>query len=266
MNQETSQVFMPSDSNRISKTSLRVIKALEVVTGHQEPISATQLADRMGVNRISAYRALMTLVESGFLVPSDRPRHYQASYRLLALTRCLSLSERSTDVIQDVLRTVASETQAGCYFCVLEGDRIIAIQHECAEGDDTLPFEIGELVEAAPTAIGRAILAFQPKTRAAALFNQGLVQHTEQTLTDPSDLTRELADVRDAGFAVTDRQYHDDLRCLAVPVLGHCADRPTGLTIHCQCSQFSISTLRDHSKILLEQSQRLAAELSDLSH
>ena len=233
---------MPSDSNRISKTSLRVIKALEVVTEHQKPISATQLADQMGVNRISAYRALMTLVESGYLIPSDRPRHYEASYKLLTLTRSLSLSEQRADIVQDVLRTIISETEASCYFCVLEGDHVIAVQHESAKSGDDLPIRIGELVDAAPTAVGRAMLAFQPKARAANLISQGLKQHTQQTTTDPNALLQELAGIHEAGFSVADQQYLNDLRCLAVPVLGHCADRPTGLTIHCHCSEGAVTS------------------------
>ena len=102
--------------------------------------------------------------------------------------------------------------------------------------------------------------------RAASVINQGLTQHTEQTTIDPSELLRELEEINENGFSVADRQYQDDLCCLAVPVLGHCADRPTGLTIHCHCSQMSLSTLREHSQVLKEQSQRLAAELGGLTH
>lgn len=43
-------------------------------------------------------------------------------------------------------------------------------------------------------------------------------KHTEYTITDIDDLREELKRVEALGYAVDEREYNKDVRCLAVPV------------------------------------------------
>lgn len=52
----------------------------------------------------------------------------------------------------------------------------------------------------------------------AYLARVTLVAYTHQTVTDKAQLLRELLEIREQGFAVTENQYETGLRGISVPI------------------------------------------------
>jgi IclR family pca regulon transcriptional regulator len=74
---------------------------------------------------------------------------------------------------------------------------------------------VGTRQPAYATALGRVLLAGLPEPARALGALRPL---TPRTITDEAELTRELAQVRAQGYALTDEELEEGLRSIAVPV------------------------------------------------
>jgi hypothetical protein len=74
-------------------------------------------------------------------------------------------------------------------------------------------------VPAHATAVGQALLAYQPEA-AEAVVGAGLTALTGDTIADPDRLARTLEEVRDRGYATNVRQWYRETAGVAAPVRG----------------------------------------------
>jgi DNA-binding IclR family transcriptional regulator len=76
------------------------------------------------------------------------------------------------------------------------------------------------------TGVGKALLAFGPPERLAAVLAAGLVRRTPRTVIAPGLLRAELDRVRRRGIAEEHEESATGIACVAAPVLG-----PDGLAV-----------------------------------
>lgn len=78
--------------------------------------------------------------------------------------------------------------------------------------------KIGQRLPAYCTGIGKALLSGHSRQEIAALFPAPLKRYTENTLTDPEDLLRELKETRQSGFAYEHSELTEGICCVATPL------------------------------------------------
>lgn len=81
--------------------------------------------------------------------------------------------------------------------------------------------DIGRELPVHSTALGKVLLAFQPRQRVLELIaGKELARSTPKTVTSKTRLLVELDQVRNQGYAIVDGEAYSDLCSLAVPILG----------------------------------------------
>lgn len=81
--------------------------------------------------------------------------------------------------------------------------------------------DIGRELPMHSTALGKVLLAFQPRQRVLELIaDRELARSTPKTVTSKTRLLAELDQVRKQGYAIVDGEAYSDLCSLAVPILG----------------------------------------------
>jgi DNA-binding IclR family transcriptional regulator len=69
------------------------------------------------------------------------------------------------------------------------------------------------------TALGKSILAHLPGDRVEAIVDRhGFASETPKTITDRGELSADLDNVRERGFALDDEEFLAGLRCVGAPV------------------------------------------------
>lgn len=78
----------------------------------------------------------------------------------------------------------------------------------------------GTMAPSYSSSVGKVLLAYNVgSTNVHDFFKkETLKQHTKTTLTNLDDLARELDKITEQGYALDDREYHDNVRCIAAPV------------------------------------------------
>jgi IclR family pca regulon transcriptional regulator len=189
---------------------LAVIRAFD----EEHPaLTLSEVARVTGLARAAARRFLLTLVELGYMHVDGRL--FRLSPRLLDLGRPYLSSLTVPELALPHLRTFAAEVRESSTIAVLDGADIVYVAHAAARRILSVSVVVGSRDPAAATALGRALLAWQPAERVSSL---DLQPYTERTIVDHAALRRELARVARQGYALVDQELEDGLRALAAPI------------------------------------------------
>jgi hypothetical protein len=105
----------------------------------------------------------------------------------------------------------ASDTQKSTNYSVLDGDEVVYITSVNAPRVVTPGFDPGTRLPAHTSTAGRVLLAAQSDENLHAYLERvTLIAYTHQT--DKQQLLREMLQIREQGFAVTEGQYETGLR------------------------------------------------------
>jgi IclR family transcriptional regulator, KDG regulon repressor len=198
--------------------ALRLLSTLARAEG---TLGVTELSRGLGIAPSTAYRLLSTLTAHGFATRVPEERRYRRGPALLRLGARQRVGEyaRLREVAHPLLERLADRTGETTHLAVLDGPDVVGIDH--VESSQTLVVRhpVGSRVPAHATAVGQALLAYQPEV-AEAVVGDGLVPLTGDTIADPERLARTLEEVRDRGYATNVRQWSRETAGVAAPVRG----------------------------------------------
>src|SRR5262249_3917028 len=123
----------------------------------------------------------------------------------------LELREAVLPFLQDLHHATKITVQLG----VLEGGQILVV--EKITGHRAMPMlsQVGGVIPAHCSALGRAILAYSEPAVAGPL-----AARTPRTLTNPVAIMRELTAVPERGWAVDREEGNIGVSCVAAPIFG----------------------------------------------
>lgn len=210
-------VSVPRRSKRLSSVAT-AIALLKQFTAEEYEIGVSGLARKLGVAKSTVHRLAQTLVSEGMLEQNPENEKYRLGIALFGLgalvRRRMNLSSEARQDLF-VLRQSTNET---VQLAILDHTEIMYIYNLESTQAIRVNSDIGVRKPAFCTANGRAILAFQPDDVQAAVIAAGLTRRAPKTDTDPANLRKVLADVRQRGYAIEDEESEAGMRAIAAPI------------------------------------------------
>jgi DNA-binding IclR family transcriptional regulator len=200
-------------------SALRCFEMLEVLAKPPYEHGVKEIADGTGLAMASTHRALATLVEAGFAEQDATTRRYRVSGKALwtggAYLRRSSVYHAAFFVIQDLAR----EVEGLVHLAVFDQGSVLYLHTVGRMRSASLCADTGDRRPAHSTALGKALLAYQP----VEVVERALAdapRFTARTITSPAAMHEELALVRNTGVAIDEEEGSPDLRCAAAPIFG----------------------------------------------
>lgn len=197
----------------------RVATILGAFTGSQTAFSVADLARRTELPPTTTYRIVDELVLEG-LLQRDPKGLIQIGNRLWAQVSrgspMLELREAAMPFMEDVQAVVGHHTALG----VLEGDDVLYIERL---GSRTSTINIALVAKRLPlhgASSGMVLLAHAPAEFQERMLSRRLPKFTSRTVVDPMILRRQLADIRQQGYAVRSGIIIAPSSGIAVPIFG----------------------------------------------
>ncbi len=196
----------------------RAIVLLDLLADAGGEVAISRLAELSGLPLPTIHRLMRTLVTHGY-VRQEASRRYALGPRLIRLGEGAA-RQLGTWARPQLVELVAAVGETA-NLALLEGDDVVYVAQVPSTHSMRMFTEVGRRVFAHCTGVGKALLAQLPaETVQEILARTGMPAQTPHTLTDPATLLRELAQIRQQGYAVDDGEQEVGVRCLAVPVLG----------------------------------------------
>lgn len=252
---------MSSKSTNTSSTALKALSVLEAVAFSSRPVSVSEVAEQVSIDKSTAYRMLKTLTDSGYVAQDEISKRYKLSYKVVSLSRNLLADSEITQLIRQRLQQITAETRETLHLSVLDGHETVLILRVKGTQLVTVDFQIGDRVLLHCTSIGKALLAFQDVRYIEEVIAAGLPKMASNTITDPDAFRKELQHIRSQGYAIDDREFSDSMRCIAVPIFEGGGRVHRGISISGPDSRFSFERLEELKDPLLRASQELSEQL-----
>jgi IclR family transcriptional regulator, pca regulon regulatory protein len=186
--------------------------------GESHPrVTAAQMASIVGLTRTATRRYLLTLAHLGYV--STDGKLFWLTPRVLRIGQAFIESSRLARTVQPFLQRVTAGTQEIAYVSMLEGNDIVYVARNGPTRVMNTGFVLGARVPAQVTAAGMLLLA----TRTAPHYSewlaaQTLPTYTQHTITDKTNLSVQLAQIRQQEWALSEQQLDLHYRGVAVPL------------------------------------------------
>lgn len=197
----------------------RYISIMETVAPFERGLTAVELEASLGLPKTTINRLLHALLESGMIsAESVRNRSYRLGDRLLQLLQMSPDSGWLATLAQRPLQDLADQTGQSAFLSKFDGVEVRSVT--CVAPDTPVRTYVmpGMTMPANAAASAKAILAFHPQETVRAVLAAELRSYTERTKTKLSDLTKELAEIRERGYATDLAEHVPGLGSIAFPI------------------------------------------------
>jgi DNA-binding IclR family transcriptional regulator len=197
----------------------RTLHALELLILRAS--TASEVAQALGVHRRTAHRLLESFVAEGYAARwGPDSAHYEATMKIVGLAgRLLDRTDLAQVAFPYVTR-LRNQVDEAAHLSIPVEDGVMHLLQETGGNVVMVKPRVGEIVAYHSTAVGKALLAFEPEA-AERRLREPLEAFTENTITNPGELLLELARIRSRAYAVDELENTLDLRCVAAPVFDH---------------------------------------------
>ena len=173
-------------------------------------------------------------------------------------------SDEKTELINKALRRIAESTRETVHYCVLDRDATVLVQRAKGTQLVAVDFQIGDRSPLHCTSIGKVLLAYQDMRRAEEVIGRGLPKVAINTITEAEQFRAELRQIRAQGFALDDREFHDDMRCVAVPIFEKGGLVQGGISLSGPSSRFTLAKLGELGNVARNVARDLSQRLGGI--
>jgi IclR family acetate operon transcriptional repressor len=244
--------------------TIKALAILETLAKTRRPLGVTEISALQGMPKPTAHRIVRMLENEGLLQREPGTRRFVPGQRLVQLGLGIISASMLHSPRHAILEALSSEIGETCNFGVMTGSNAVYLDRVESAWPLGLRFEPGSRVPLHCTAMGKLFLSLlPPRKRALLLGALALNRYTENTITDPARLERELDRIRASGISTDDQEFITGVVCIAVPVNGAGGQPAAALAVSAPLARMSLAQGLEHVPLLRTAAERLAGTMND---
>jgi DNA-binding IclR family transcriptional regulator len=239
----------------------RAFAILEEVARNRAGIGLADLSKRVGLHNSTTFHLAKTMVSLGYVRQERDSKRYRVGRPLFALAASALDEIEMVNLATPILEDLSRESGESGHFAVRMGDAVVVIARTSGTGAFQLTDRVGVVRPAHCTALGKIVLAsLRPDQLKRFLERVELKPSTRKSITDPTVLLREIAEVRRSAVAIDDGEFNAEVRCVAVPVFNFTGDVIGALGISGPIWRMTDEVLKTRARQVQLAANRLSAE------
>lgn len=239
----------------------KAIVVLRAFTKETPTLSLTELNKKTGISIASLQRFVATLVHEGFLHKDEKTKRYQLGIALAFLGRQVELNSTLITVAKPVLKQLNEEIGESVSLNILDGDERRCILNFDSKHYLSTRAYVGDAAPLYAGASAKSLLAFLPEERLRQYFEEvQLARITDFTVDNKAELTKQLDQIRQDGFAKSNSERVLGVTSISVPVLLATREPIASVTIvipevrfHQYDEQHLVRSIKDAAKQIEQQ-------------
>jgi DNA-binding IclR family transcriptional regulator len=192
---------------------------LEAWDHRREIVGVSELARRTGLAKTTAHRLLRILESSAVIERVEGG--YRCGDRLDGLADLLYPAHQPElrDVVLPFLQDLYELSHETVHLAILRDTEVHLVEKLYGHRRSPLRTRVGGVLPVHSTALGKALLAYSPRTTQQRALATDLLPYTPATLTQPLRIATELRLTLRQGVAYDRQETHHEVTCIAAPVL-----------------------------------------------
>lgn len=207
------------DSEYKVKSVDRALHLLEIMAEEKRELELKELCKKIHINTTTLYRLLQTLQNRGFVIQNPYTGRYQLGLKLLELGHTVTDQIELRRIALPFLQKLMEKTGETTNLVVLDEGEAVYIEKAESPAPLRMFYRIGKQAPAHATGVGKVLLTALPSEKLTEIIKiKGLRKLTENTITSPENLQKELEKIRQNGFAVDNEECEVGAKCIAAPI------------------------------------------------
>jgi len=234
----------------------RAIAVLDTLADAGE-LGTNEVARRTGMTPSTVSRQLGTLAASGLVERVPTSGRYRLGIRLVHLANAVLARLDIRDVARPHLIALVEATGETATLSVPGDEDAITVDFVPGTHQIQPVSRLGRPSIAHATSAGKVMLAFSGRELPEGPFRA----FTPQTITDPPALAREIAGVRERGYAEAAGEREPGLTAIAAPIRSSRGELEAIVALQGLSSRFDAAAIEAALPLLLERAEMISSEL-----
>ncbi len=187
---------------------------------------------------------------------------YELGFKLFELSNRVQRLALINKMAKPVLRELSEATEGTAVLRMLEGNELLCLASVDSPASLRVQYTAGTRVPINFGSVGKVVMAFLPGERIGELIAKGCVKRvTEKTVTDPSILKRQLAQIRLRGWVSTIGEAIPGTRGIAAPIWDDTGETVGGIGLTFPAITLPDSKVEKLAKLVVKAANRISVEL-----
>lgn len=240
---------------------VRGLAVLKLFDQNNQEMTISEIAEKIDVNRSSAFRLIHTLEYCGYLRKMSQ-KTYALNSNVMELG-FNSLSKSSlTDLASPLMLELRDKIKIAVHLSILEGTDIVFISNAQSIGPFTSNVHIGTRWPAHATVIGQLILSRLPESEVIKRYDNftDWKVYSERTPCDIGSLMARLSEVRKQPVMVSWGHFNTDMAACAAPIYSQATQEVAAvISVSCPLSTYSEDEFRsDVAQNVIEYANKIS--------
>jgi len=210
----------------------RALVILKRLASTKEEIGVRELSRDLGYSPAVTQKILNTLKAHDFVHQNVDSGRYSLGFGTVRLG--ISMLER-LDVVRIAyphMESLTEETEETTFLAIRDQLNAVYISKVTSPNVIRMDADVGSIRPLNCTAVGKVLLAWATEDALSKLIKEdGLVKATEKSIIDPEFLKAQLDTIRNRGFALDEREFHNEGICVAAPIFDQTGEVIASITI-----------------------------------
>lgn len=198
----------------------RAFDILWAISLSRDGMGISELARDLGMAKSTVHGMTSALEEVGALVRDPVTKRFIPGYTLFELGRATHAQVDFKAAARPVMEGLMEATQTSVFLGAQNGDHVTILDVVESSGELKITSPVGTSIPLVAGAVGKVLLAHMEEEQVLRMIRQkGIRKYTANTVIEPDAYLREIALVRERGYATDDEEYILGVRAVASPVM-----------------------------------------------
>lgn len=235
------------------------LRVLEIVS-ERPNLSSAELSELTGMTRTKVFRVLRTLEALGY-VTLQKDRRAVLGRSAYLLGRRAEQQYSLVQAARSVMDELAAESQENVHLVIREGLHSLVVDLRESNQPVRMYAEIGRRGPLHAGGSPKVLLAHAPAQIIAEVLSGELVRYTAQTVTEPAQLERTLADIRGLGYHTALSDLDDGTYSVAAPIYNDEGEVTASISLAGPLMRWNDTVQQTFEERIVEASRAISQEL-----
>ncbi len=250
------------DSGYKVKSVDRALYLLEIMGQEKREVELHELCKKTHINTTTLYRLLQTLQNRGFVAQNPYTERYRLGLKLLELGHAVTNQIELREIALPFLQKLMQKTGETANLVVLDQGEAVYIEKVETPASLRMFHHIGKQALAHATGVGKVLLTALPSEKVTEIIKtKGLRKLTENTITSPEELQKELEKIAKNGFAVDNEECEVGAKCIAAPITDYTNQVVAAVSISGPSARLSEERLDELVRVVKEAASKISEKI-----
>ncbi len=200
----------------------RALNIMEIISDYSNGLGITDISEKSSLHKSTVHRILKTLIDNGYVEQDGVSKNYLITFKLYNLGKRKIENLDIVKVAKPSIEILSTKVKETVHLVIRDGADVVYIDKVEADNTINMSSKVGRRSPVYCTSVGKSMLAYETDEVIKSVWDESnILKYTENTIIDYNNFLRELAKVKELGYALDNEENEIGVVCIGAPIFDH---------------------------------------------